>query len=228
MSNEPTGPFYFYEANPILPDEAGQEKQIQNIIAMGFTREQAIETMKHALEAKLVKSSEYQVAIYDAGNGFGLPMIHLSIKRLDKQPIHDWRVLQQIKNALMGEEFEAIELYPAESRLVDSANQYHLWVIDDPAARFPIGFTTRLVDDQNSIGGSVQKPFKNRDAVLPSKAELIKAIDDAYDALQFVTDFYQREFESMPVAFQTADHIVGEAQKQIRKLRETIAKSRAS
>lgn len=228
MSNERNGPFDFYEATPILPDEAGREKQIQDIIALGFTREEALQTLKRAEEAKLVKSSEYQVAIYDAENGFGMPMIHLSIKRIDKQPIHDWRVLQQIKNALMGEEFEAMELYPAESRLVDSANQYHLWCIDDPKARFPLGFTSRLVDDQNSLGGSVQKPFENRDGALPSKTELINGIHAAHEALQFVADFYQREFDAMPVAFQTVDHMIGESLKQINALRESIAKAKAS
>jgi len=29
---------------------------------------------------------------------------------------------------IVGEEHEAFEVYPAESRLVDTANQYHLWV----------------------------------------------------------------------------------------------------
>ncbi|MDE2096115.1 MAG: hypothetical protein KGL39_02645 [Patescibacteria group bacterium] len=29
-------------------------------------------------------------------------MTHLSIKRVDKQPIHDWRDLQEIKNRLVG------------------------------------------------------------------------------------------------------------------------------
>lgn len=71
--------------------------------------------------------------------------IHLSIKRNDKEPIHDWRHLQEIKNQIVGEENEAIEIYPAESRLVDMANQYHLWVFKDQAMKAPIGFKTRGV-----------------------------------------------------------------------------------
>jgi len=53
-------------------------------------------------------------------------MLHLSIKRLDKHPVRDWRHFQRIKNELIGEENEAVELYPAQSRLVDTTNQYHL------------------------------------------------------------------------------------------------------
>lgn len=53
---------------------------------------------------------------------------HLSIKRRDREPIFSWRELQDIKNALINPEVEALELYPAEERLVDRANQYHLWV----------------------------------------------------------------------------------------------------
>ena len=39
---------------------------------------------------------------------------YLSIKRKDKKAVHDWRHFQLIKNELVGEEIEAIELYPAE------------------------------------------------------------------------------------------------------------------
>lgn len=67
-------------------------------------------------------------------------MVHLSIKRFDRAPIHDWRVMQEIKNKILGPEHEAVELYPAESRLTDTANQYHLWCFKDAAARFPFGY----------------------------------------------------------------------------------------
>ena len=51
-------------------------------------------------------------------------MFWLSIKRRDRAPVHDWRELQQIKNMIVGDEHEGFEVYPAESRLVDTANQY--------------------------------------------------------------------------------------------------------
>jgi hypothetical protein len=53
----------------------------------------------------------------------------LAIKRADKKPIHSWSVLQRIKNEIMGPERIAIEVYPKESELVDTANIYHLWVM---------------------------------------------------------------------------------------------------
>ena len=81
---------------------------------------------------------------------------HLSIKRLDKAPVHDWRDLQRIKNEIVGEDFEAIELYPAERRVVDSANQYHLWVMPE-GVQVPLGWNERFVQDK-SVGGAVQRP----------------------------------------------------------------------
>ena len=70
-------------------------------------------------------------------------VVWLSIKRLDKEPIHDWRDLQQIKNEVVGEEAEAIEIYPAESRKMDVANQYHLFAF---TTKIPIGFVGRAVE----------------------------------------------------------------------------------
>ena len=42
-------------------------------------------------------------------------------------PWHDWVIFQQIKNELVGTEQEMVELYPAESRLLNSGHMYHLW-----------------------------------------------------------------------------------------------------
>ncbi len=73
---------------------------------------------------------------------------YLTIKRMpDKSAIHDWRHFQMIKNDICGFEREGFELYPAESRLVDEANQYHLFVA--PAGMtLPVGmFGPRNVND---------------------------------------------------------------------------------
>ena len=86
-------------------------------------------------------------------------LLHLSIKRIDKKPIHDWRDIQQIKNELVGPENEGIELYPAESRRIDTANQFHIFCAIDTTFRFPIGFDGgRHVHDE-SIAGSVNRPL---------------------------------------------------------------------
>lgn len=104
----------------------------------------------------------YQVNIrWKCNHGFSkvFSMTHLSIKRIDKQPIHDWRDLQEIKNFFCGDESEGLELYPAESRLADSANQYHLWVFPD-GVKLPFGFDDRFVCGKSS-NGAVQRPFEN-------------------------------------------------------------------
>lgn len=73
------------------------------------------------------------------------PFIHLDIRRRDGGAVTSWREFQRIKNDLVGPEHEAMELFPAESRLIDTGNQYHLWVYADPGKRFPLGWWRRCV-----------------------------------------------------------------------------------
>jgi hypothetical protein len=63
-----------------------------------------------------------------------------------------------MKNQLVGEENEGFEIYPAESKLVDTANQFHIWVFDDVTVRFPLGFQERCVTEQQGLGEH-QRPF---------------------------------------------------------------------
>lgn len=91
--------------------------------------------------------------------------LHLSIKRLDREPAHDWRHFQAIKNEIAGWEREAVELYPAESRLVDGSNQYHLWVLG-AGEQLPVGFDERGVGDFDQMVAALAqynvKPGKAR------------------------------------------------------------------
>ncbi|HEU0130810.1 MAG TPA: hypothetical protein VFQ85_07450 [Mycobacteriales bacterium] len=86
--------------------------------------------------------------------------VHLSLRTVENDTRHDWRELQRVKNELTGHEWEAVELYPAESRRVDTANQYHLWCLREG---FPgIGFPDRLVLDSHEgplARGARQRPF---------------------------------------------------------------------
>jgi len=105
-------------------------------------------------DEEMYSNNKYQVIVRrldDIGR-------HLSIKRLDKQAIRDWRDLQRIKNELIGSEAEAIELFPAESRLIDGANQFHLWALLAPH-RFPFGFSTGRVVSSGGALGSTQRPW---------------------------------------------------------------------
>lgn len=60
----------------------------------------------------------------------------IQVARLDGGSVFDWRHLQQIKNQVCGEEWEAAELFPAESRLKDPSNARYLWCRKEP---FPFG-----------------------------------------------------------------------------------------
>ena len=96
----------------------------------------------------------------------------LVIRRVDSEPVRDWRHLQRIKNELCGPECEAVEIYPAESRLVDTSNQYHLFVMEE-GARIPFGYMERMVSD-TPFGKNKQRPFDVR----PADLNAIKPTDD--------------------------------------------------
>lgn len=75
---------------------------------------------------------------------------YVSFKRHDRVAAHDWRHIQAIKNELCGPEREGFELYPAESRLMDTSNQYHLWVLP-LGERLPVGQDHREVATPQDI-----------------------------------------------------------------------------
>jgi len=106
------------------------------------------------------ENSRYFVLLRRIASPLG-PCTHLSLRRADRDAVHDWREMQRIKNELVGPEVEALELYPAESRLVDQANQFHLWCF--PGARIPIGFDQRAIagpDDGCELAPNArQRPF---------------------------------------------------------------------
>lgn len=87
----------------------------------------------------------------------GRTVVQISIHRHDRGPVTNWPEKQAIKNQVVGEECEGIELYPAESRLHDQANRYHLWVIDDPTYQFPFGWGGRAVFDHGETGELVEE-----------------------------------------------------------------------
>lgn len=139
------------------------EQQIDAAMRLsGLNREEAIVAVMDVRNDEVMLNNLYQVNIRHMAAKDGWPaMVHLSVRRLDKQPLgpERFRHLQRIKNELVGPECEAVELYPAESRLVDTSNQYHLWVVPTPGMRFPFGWNQRLIAEQ-SMGGAVQQPFE--------------------------------------------------------------------
>lgn len=102
-------------------------------------------------------NSRYQVSISAVPSAFG-EMLWLAIINRDRSCRRDWRDFQRIKNELVGPEREAIELYPAESRLVDTNNQFHLFVFPE-GAMIPLGYAARDVADEVE-GVHKQRPFE--------------------------------------------------------------------
>jgi hypothetical protein len=128
-------------------------------------------------------NSRYQVNMRRgvAPSPFG-KYIELSIKTRDKMAFHDWRDFQRIKNELVGPEYEGIELYPSESRLVDTANQFFMFVFKPqfPGNHFPFGFTTRLLASEGTMGSS-QRPFEVEPSDAMNAEQFKKFIEDAIE-----------------------------------------------
>ena len=84
-----------------------------------------------------------------------------SIERRDKSSAHGWRDLLSIKNLIVGPEHEGFEIHPAESRRVESANQYQEFGFLDAKLRLPVGLRTREVTaaDQAASVGARQSDF---------------------------------------------------------------------
>lgn len=100
-------------------------------------------------------NDQYEVIVrYIEPRGKG-GALHLSIKRYDREPARDWRHLQSIKNEIAGWEREAFELFPRESRLVDQANQTHLWVME-AGVTLEIGFRDRDVKTEAESRAAMQ------------------------------------------------------------------------
>jgi hypothetical protein len=76
-----------------------------------------------------------QVQYHDTDWG---PVKHLYVSRIDGAPLRDWNVLQRVKTEVCGAEIFAVEVFPPESEVCDSANIYHLWAFE-PGFRVPFG-----------------------------------------------------------------------------------------
>lgn len=125
---------YFNGAHPELQIKLAIE-------TYAIDREAAIAKLDaYDAATEMWKNDLYQVQIRPFFcEGFQSEMVHINIRRCDGAAVFDWRHRQLIKNQLVGEECEAFELYPAESRMVDTSNKYHLWAFVDPKIRLPVG-----------------------------------------------------------------------------------------
>lgn len=152
MQELPWSPFL-----PARPVPAPEERIAALAAASGLTvdavREKVAEEHRNG---RMFQNSRYTVLVRDVPHTEVTPgrswprMVWLSIRRNDRGPVRNWRDLQRIKNELVGPENEGVELFPAESRLADTANQYHLWVLAQPGILFPFGMRGRCVCDHDA------------------------------------------------------------------------------
>jgi hypothetical protein len=128
-----------------------------------MTREQAEGFISERGADEMHQNSRYTVLVErEAQVGPGWPpMIWLSVRRNDRQRPgpERWRDFQRIKSELVGPENEGCELYPAESRVADTADQFHIFVFRDPSQRFPFGFRDGLRVGPMAGGAAAQTPF---------------------------------------------------------------------
>ena len=94
--------------------------------------------------ARYFQSRFYFAGVTEILSEDELEMTWISFRRNDRRAIQDWRHLQRIKNELTDPEREAVQIYPAESRLLDESNQIHLWVYP-LGYRLPFGYAKRSV-----------------------------------------------------------------------------------
>tara|TARA_R100000742_G_C4274858_1_gene95029 strand:+ start:525 stop:1052 length:528 start_codon:yes stop_codon:yes gene_type:complete len=118
---------------------------------------------KHAYRDTIENEKVYVNDLYYVFVNEEKDWIHLSIKTHEKSvdSIITWQHKQWIKNDICGVEAEGVELFPAESRMVNSANQYHIWVLTGNE-KFSCGWHEgRLVTDGN-VEGAKQTLQKRR------------------------------------------------------------------
>lgn len=63
----------------------------------------------------------------------------LMIRRHDGAAHFPWQDLQKIKDQLVGEDREAVQVFPRKGEIVDMANMAHLWLVPD-GERLPYTF----------------------------------------------------------------------------------------
>ena len=132
------------------------------------TKGQAKKIFRESMKGEKWLNNLYSVTVKKVKLGKD-DILEFSIARRDQSHIHDWRHLQQIKNDIAGNEAEGIELFPAESRLLDQANTFWLYVIPAKLVKqngyLPFGYTdarsVNTVGNLDSSKGSIQRPYSH-------------------------------------------------------------------
>lgn len=88
---------------------------------------------------KAVLNRVYSAQFFTTHTAWG-DVIRMSVRRHDASPIRRWSDLQRIKAENGYGDRTGVEVYPADSELVDVANMYHIWILP---AGFNLPFTLK-------------------------------------------------------------------------------------
>lgn len=116
-------------------------------------------------EAAIWENRFYSCSVRRYTQGFPIdnsPYVILGLTHVSETARHDWRDMQRVKNDLCGEEWEGLELYPAESRLVDPSNRFYLWCVPPGVIHWGLDVSGRRV---LTMAASIapQRPFPDED-----------------------------------------------------------------
>ena len=112
-------------------------------------------------EAECWENRWYTCSVRRYARGFPIddaPYAIVGITHTSQTAHRDWRAFQQVKNDVCGEEWEGLELYPSESRLVDPSNRFYLWCVPPGIVRWGLDVPGRRV---RAMAASIapQRPF---------------------------------------------------------------------
>ena len=114
---------------------------------------------EHHVE-RYFQSDTYRLSFYIMPNqGMGV-MGYIAFRRRDSMPIKEWREKQRIKDVICGTSTEAVELFPAWHRMVDSCNQYHLWFRPHGGV-FPFGMHRQAYQMSNDDSKAIQSAYNS-------------------------------------------------------------------
>lgn len=150
------GPFV---DQPIIDDGLSDRQRARSFMRSAklagqtMTFGEAMKLVERDTRDRNVGNEVYAVAV---GDDFA-PWVHLSWKRHDKAAIRYWSHVLSMKDQIVGRDVEALELFPSEARLVDTANQFHLFAC--PPAEWQIPFGAGLDPERSDLWSLTESSF---------------------------------------------------------------------
>ena len=116
-----------------FPPLPGELELIAEMLGVNMAKATELLDLQNSV-CQFWEGDNYQVKVLPTKQGY----TQLLIRRKDGGKVVDhYQTLQHIKNTVLGEDWEAVELFPAISREYDTSNTYHLWASRVP---FPVGY----------------------------------------------------------------------------------------